>query len=376
MKRSRAAIGTALVTSTLTSIALLAGAPAATAAEVSEPLVEELQGALQFEVTNKSLLVGQNMPTDPEDPEAPSMGALSSVNDDGSITNLYEKTGVGIEVSGMASRKGSVAFLLSRMDHKNPGAWLMLRDKDGKVTKVANLQKFEEESNPDRKTQYNVRGLSDKCVAKLPDEVRPYKGIVESHPYAIANAPGGGWYVADAAGNSVLKVTKNGGVKTVHVMKAATVKITEAMAEEFGLPGCVVAQKGKAAFEGVPTDVEVMENGKLVVSSLPGGPEIEGLAPMGSVWRVDPETGKGKKLAGGLVSATNVAVSDTGDIYVTELFRGRISQLIGDGETETVVDEVDSPAAIEWHDGQLYASIGLMSPNGRIVSISPGTISD
>ena len=371
MKRSRAAIGTALVTSTLTSLALLAGPPAG-AATVSDPIVSGLQGALQLDVTEGNLLVAQNSPVDPSDEGSPSTGSLGWVNESGEVETLWKR--VGVEVSGMTRNNNSIAFLTTNFEKGT--AFLRLRNSAGEVRKVANLAKFEEEANPDGNITYNLRGVSESCEAKAPEMVQPYQGIVESHPYAIANAPGGGWYVADAAGNSILKVNRNGGIRLVHVVQPAIVKATEAMEEEFDLPPCVVNQKGKGAFEGVPTDVEVTESGKLIVSSLPGGPESEVLGANGAVYRVNPETGNGTKLAGGLVGATNVAVSDSGDVFVAELFRGRVSKLVGDGEPQTVAEDVDSPAAIEWFEGQLYASIGLFGPNGRIVTIAEDGYND
>jgi hypothetical protein len=363
MKRSRAAIGTALVTTTLTSLALLAP-PAANAATVSDPIVDGLQGALQIDVTEGAMLVAQNAPVNPADENSPSRGSLGVV-EKGSVETLWKK--VGVEVSGIARRNKTIAFLTTNFDPDHTRASLMLRKKDGSVKKVANLLAYEKEANPDGGVTYNVRGLTDRCEKKLPPFVKPYQGIVESHPYAIANAPGGGWYVADAAGNSILKVSRKGGVKTVHVARPAIVEVTRRIAKAFDLPGCTIGSKG--AFEGVPTDVEVTKSGKLIVSSLPGGPDEPALGANGAVYRVNPETGKAKKLAGGLVGATNVAISDSGDIYVAELFRGRVAKLIGDGETATVA-EVGSPAAIEWFQGDLYASIDLFSPSGSIVKIT------
>ncbi len=368
MNRSRAAIGTALVTSALTSLALVAAAPSATAGASAEPIASGLQGALQLDVTEGNLLVAQNSPVDPEDENSPSMGSLGWVAEDGTVESLWEK--VGEEVAGMTRRNNTIAFLTTGGTHDKPSAWLRLRNSDGSVDKIANLAKFEQEANPDGGVQYNLRGVSESCEAKAPKQVRSYQGIVESHPYAIANAPGGGWYVADAAGNSILRVNKNGGIKVVHVVRPAVVDVTKALAKEFNLPDCVVNQDGKGAFEGVPTDVEVTKKGKLIVSSLPGGPESAALGANGSVYRVNPETGRGKKLAGGLVGATNVAISDSGDIYVAELFRGRVSKLVGDGETQTVAEGLDSPAAIEWFEGQLFASVGLFGPNGQIITIA------
>ena len=57
-----------------------------------------------------------------------------------------------------------------------------------------------------------------------------------------------------------------------------------------------------------------------------------------------------------------------GTIYVAELFGNRISTVSGTG-AEPLVD-VPSPAAIEWADGKLYATINVFG-NGSVVTIAP-----
>jgi hypothetical protein len=160
----------------------------------------------------------------------------------------------------------------------------------------------------------------------VPDEVgggEPYPGLVDSHPYAVAKAPKGGWYVADAAGNDILRVSREGRIRVVHVARPQRMKVTQAMATALDLDDCVVGESH--AFEGVPTDVEVARSGRLIVSLLPGGPEEPSMGARGSVVRIHPGTGKSRTVANGILGATNVALAPRGRIFVTELFGNKIS---------------------------------------------------
>ena len=95
------------------------------------------------------------------------------------------------------------------------------------------------------------------------------------------------------------------------------------MVAALGLPDCVVGVT--YAFESVPTDVEVGRDGSLYVTTLPGGPESPVLGARGAVWKVNPWTGHARKVAGGFLGATNLAIGKHGTIYVAELFAGQIS---------------------------------------------------
>ena len=77
-------------------------------------------------------------------------------------------------------------------------------------------------------------------------------------------------------------------------------------------------------FEPVPTDVEMGPDGMLYVSTLPGGPEDGSLGANGSVYRVDPRSGRATWLAGGMHGATGLAVHGR-DIVVAEMFAGEVS---------------------------------------------------
>jgi len=296
------------------------------------------------------------------------IGVLSEVNSDGSLETLA--TQPKGEVAGVAIQGTDVAFLASKYG-KEPGAWLKVVDVEGAVTKVADILAHETDANPDGGNTYGFRKISKSCKSKLPKGagLRPYKGIVESHPYGLADAVDGGWYVADAAGNSILHVSPTGDVSTVAVLPPQKVTITAEQAEGFGLPGCVAGKK--LGFEPVPTDVEVDDAGQLVVSLLPGGPEDPSLGARGSVVRIDPMTGTQTVLAQGFAGATNVAV-DGDTTYVSELFGGKISAIAADGTVSTYY-QAKQPAAIEFANGVLYAAIKVFNQEkgGSIVTITP-----
>jgi hypothetical protein len=359
MKHSRAAIGTAILTSALTSVALLA--PPAQAATTVDVITAGLAGPLQMDLDQDAgrLVVAESF-----------AGLLTEVDEDGTKTVLHQAK--NSEVSGVAVEGDEVAFLTTRNNERNPGAFLKLLTAGG-VDKVADLLAFETEENPDQFRKYGFMGLDKSCKRKLPKNagVRPYRGIVESHPYALAEVPGGGWYVADAAGNSILEVTPYGEVSTVAVLPRQRAVVTKAGAEANGFPKCVAGET--FAFESVPTDVEVDDDGQLVVSLLPGGPEDPSLGARGSVVRVDPATGRSTEIAKGFASATNVAL-DGDVIYVSELFGDKITAI--DGDNVTTYRNVPTPTALESVDGTLLATVNVFGKKGgRLIAIEQSKVS-
>ena len=355
------------------SLALVAVAPAASAMPtISDPIADGLVGPLQLAVDNSReiprIIVAESF-----------AGNLTRIKGDGSTKVLHHEDAA--EVAGVAINGKKIAFLTTGGSEEGPEAFLKLRKADGTIRTVADLAGYEATENPDSGSTYGFQGLTQECEDQLPDQpgLRPYQGIVEAHPYGLENAPGGGWYVADAAANTILKVMGDGSVDTVAVLPSQDVVITQAMAEATGFPECVV---GKTfAFEGVPTDVEVDRDGKLIVSLLPGGPEDPSLGARGSVVQINATSGKVKHLAGGFAGATNVAVKGA-TIFVSELFGGgeggppgQITKITQDVETKKFV-AAPFPAGIEWSKGQLYALIDVFPPdngppNGKLVVITP-----
>jgi len=352
MRRSRL-----LVSLTAAASALLLAGPtsASAAADVSDPIVSGLAGPLQIDVgANGQIYVGQSF-----------AGLLTKVRANGTTKTLVDE---GIEVSGVASRGYDVAYLVDGGEGVTTAA-LKLRKANGKVHTIANLMKYEVKHNPDEFQRYGFRNLDPECADQVPAEVGggyPYGGIVDSHPYGLANAADGGWYVADAGANAIYHVSKKGKIEVVNVPRPQKAVVTAEAAEANGLPECTVG--ATYAFEPVPTDVEVNKLGYVIFSLLPGGPEDPSLGARGAVYRVSPGDYEWSRLGGGFAGATNVATAPGGRIYVSEIFGNRISLL--KNHQVTTVAEVPNPAGLEFKNGKLYAATDVFG-NGSIVKITP-----
>jgi hypothetical protein len=278
----------------------------------------------------------------------------------------------GNEVGAVSERGGVVTFGVTG----NKASWIRRIDRHGKVHTVANLHRYEKRHNPDGQMSYGFQGLSASCLADLPDEVPgPYKGIVDSHPYATISTRAG-TYVADAAANAIFRLDHRNRLHTVAVMPAVTLRVTSAMVAAAHMPACLAGHDLKLEF--VPTDIEVAPNGDLVVSSLPGGPEDGSLGPLGSVWRVNPHTGRMHRVAGGLVSPVGVAVGRNGDIYVTQLFANTVSRIKHGTHTAAPWRQVTMPGDVEQRGGAIFATANVLTgqsgqpgdvPNGEVVRL-------
>lgn len=346
--------------------ATLALGPAASAgaeaheAVVSPPIVSGLAGPLQFEVSHGRILVGQSF-----------SGTVSMIGTDGTVTDLFNDPGTdGVARGGFGSTV--TTFTSGVGPGAPPGAVpqaeLRLRTRSGRTLTIADLRAYEERRNPDRRQDYGFVGLSEECAAQLPPDmgILPYKGIVDSHPYAIATTFGG-WYVADAGANDILFVSWLGTVHTVATLPPEPPVVVSAEAAEANqLPPCVVGASYVA--EAVPTDVEIGRNGMLYVSALPGGPEDPSLGARGAVYTVNPWTRRVRRIGSGFAGAANLAVSPKGTVYVSELFGGQVSKLVNGRPVPIAM--VDTPSGLEWADGKLYAGVGTFGP-GQIVTIQP-----
>lgn len=364
MKRSFAAVAAVL---TLTTISLAVPEQVAAAPVVSPPLVTGLAGPLQIDVgATGQVYVGQAF-----------AGVLTKVRPNGTTKDLV--TAPGQEISGVASRGNDVVFTVTGGDPAHPTALLRQRLANGTVRTIADLYAFEKAHNPDAVNEYGFRHLSASCAAQVPAAFggQPYTGRVDSHPYAVTNARDGGWYVADAAANDILKVEPNGTVTTVAVMHQQKLVLTAANAATLGLPACTVGKRYN--FEPVPTDVELgRTRDNLYVTLLPGGPEDPSLGARGSIVHIfgctgpcadNPDiTGDQNPVAHGLFGATSLTMDPKGTIYVTELFANRVSVITDAGPVPLV--SLSAPAGIDFANGRLYVSVGVFD-NGSIVTVTP-----
>ena len=336
-------------------------AMAGSSPEPPEPrtLAENLMGPLSLAVdSNDSVLVTQNF-----------AGLLSRVNDDGSTTTLY-KGKEGWDVAGVESRRGTTYFVDSvGAGAGDPNAlegYLKSIDAQGEVRTIANLASHERDHNPDGDQHYGFGPeVSAECLAGWPAfPPASYKGTIDSHPYGVA-VRGDTAYIADAGANAILEVNiETGDVSTLSVLPPrpavvpAGTKIPVDMAgTTVEVPACVVGHE--YAFEAVPTDVEFGPDGRLYVTSLPGGPEDRSLGARGAIFRVNPWTGSSHVWAEDILSPTGLAIADDGDVYVASMFGNEIIKIDAWTCDKSQFLAIDGPAAVEVRGSTLYATAGF-----------------
>jgi hypothetical protein len=284
---------------------------------------------------------------------------------DGGHSAVYKLTSRGLvkvvsgpqpgEIAGVAiNGRGTLAY--TSTNYATGATALTIKPKNGK-TRTVSLSTFERTSNPDKWIRYGIDNPTE-CQRQAFEPLggANYRGLVDSHPYAVAALPDGAWVVADAGGNDLLKVDAQGRISVLSVLPRQPATITAEAAAGLGLPDCVVGAVYN--FEAVPTDVEVAADGRFIVSLLPGGPEDPSLGARGSVVSVNPRNGNATRLATGLLGATNVALGPDGKIFFSELFGGKIG-VIDRGRVGTYV-QLGSPLGLTYFKGALYA--GTLAP--------------
>lgn len=355
----------ALPTSASAAPAIASTAPAGpgtTSAPATQVLSTDVVAPVQLAVRGGRVLVGD--------------AARSTVTELGRAKPLAVGPAAG-EVNGVDLRHdGSYAFT-SRAGKGGATAVTLVR---GTTRTVVDLGAFEATHNPDGSRRYGTRS-TDSCVTaaigrlRFPDP-RPtgYQGLLASNPYSVASDRVGGWYVADASANDLLRVTNAGRVSVAAVLPAIPYTFTAKDATALGLPGCLAGVRYE--FESTPTDVEVGPDGMLYVTAFPGGPIGADLPPLGQVLRIDPRTGRTTTLADGLSTAINLAVG-AGQVYVAELLPGRVS-VLRPGGVRTTVARIPRVAGLEYAGGALYASAlapgyleGTPTGPGSVLRITP-----
>lgn len=351
---------TLLVLVVLMSVSMLAPAGAVPGGTVSDPIIDGLAGPLGLAVSpDGTVYVSQSF-----------AGLLTSASPNGQSKVLASSTNPAASISGVVVEPNkSVVFTLAGQDNGDYIGLVQRVLKNGTVQTLGDPGTFEETNNPDRVNSYGFQGLSPECADQVPEEVGggySYRGVVDSNAYAIERMPDGSFVVADAGGNDIVRVGKDGRVRKVAVLPPLPETVTADVAAGFGLPECVVGATFN--FDPVPTDVELGPDGMLYVSALPGGPEDDSLGARGRVFRINPASGALTEVASGFLGATDLAVAPDGTIYVAELFGNRISKVANGAPAEVV--ELNEPAALEWANGKLYATMNAFG-NGAVVTIVP-----
>jgi hypothetical protein len=288
---------------------------------------------------------------------------VSRVGTDGGLTTVATGPSPG-GVAGLATGGGAVGYTSS---NDTTGASTFTIQRPGARDVVADISGFEAAHNPDGGVHYGVEGSVNACQRKALAAAGAgvhYTGVVDSNAYSAAYAGHGWWYVGDAGGNDILKVSPTGHVSLLRVLPKQPVLVTAALAASNGLPNCVAGLTYD--FEAVPTGLHVF-GGRLYVSTLPGGLA----APDGSVYTMTLKGGGLSRLATGFLGATDVTVTGDGTVYVPELYAGQISA-ISNGRTRVLVS-LPGALSVAYAGGHLYAgTVGPTGPDGN--PTGPGSI--
>jgi hypothetical protein len=183
----------------------------------------------------------------------------------------------------------------------NPAAAKLYRVVGGTVTQVADLGAYEAAVNPDR-------------------------GEINPNPVDVVALPNGAALIADAGGNSLLYVSRNGVVDWVATLPDQSVS-TDNVKMLFncpaGPPSICSLPETAAASPGV-TSVAIGPDGAYYVGELTGFPAPVGVS---RVWRVEPDARHARcgvspdcsVVAEGFTSIVDLAFDASGRLYVVEL---------------------------------------------------------
>lgn len=202
---------------------------------------------------------------------------------------------------------------------KRMGTLIQTTKKKGKYHKIADLAAWEAKHNPVNDPDSNPAGML-------------YRN--------------GKYLVADAGGNTVLKVNKGGRIKLVAKFKDRQVTAPPPF--------------GQVNVQAVPTSVAVRgHDGALYVSQLTGFPFVKGAA---KIYRVNPRTGAKTVYASGLTNVTDLAFKGK-TLYAVQLANdGLLSAPPGTEPVGSVVKVKrggTTPAAHKSISGNLDAPYGI-----------------
>jgi hypothetical protein len=254
-----------------------------------------------------------------------------------------------------------------------PGNQLLFRiDDDGKAKQVADLFRFEERRNP-------------------------HPAVVESNPFDVEGLRGERAIIADAAGNTLLRVNEDGEVRLVAVFPDELVS-TENVKRLVGCPAGppdICGLPEMIPTESVPTSVAIGPDGAFYVGELKGFP-----APVreSRVWRIEPDARRADcgtsasctVALDGLTSIIDLTFGPDGRLYVAQLddqsffalelaFMGVPIDLggsvhacdLGTKACETVVSDLPVLTAITFRDGALWGATNSFFPGTDVTQLAP-----
>jgi hypothetical protein len=251
--------------------------------------------------------------------------------------------------SDVASEDRKVYAIAADPDTQELSGRLIRLDRDGNSEVIADIAAYQQTD---------------------PDPFDQEEAPTESNPNGIAVLEKGGILVADAAGNDLLRVRKDGSIETV-----ARFPTKELPNPEGGDP---------VQAEAVPTSVVVGPDGAWYVSELTGFPFTKGAS---RIWRIkpgtedhtcDPEATRGpcRVFADGFTSVIDIAFADD-TLLVLEIVKEGLLAVEGGGENPPppigALWAVDDDSKTELVPGTLLAPGGVAVGRNSLY-VTTGTV--
>jgi hypothetical protein len=212
---------------------------------------------------------------------------------------------------------------------------------------------------------FGVRAVADLAAFEAAED--PSGSEPNSNPNSVATFHSKR-YVVDAGGNDLLRVGRNGKIRTLAVFPQRLVPAP---------PGFPVPE---VMMDAVPTGVVVGPDRALYVSQLTGFPFPAGGA---NIYRVERGGGEPEVYASGFSAVTDLAFGPDGSLYVLEFAAngfmagppGALIRVRPNGSRETIASEglVTPTGVAVSRNGKIYVSnFGAAAGVGEVVRVIPG----
>jgi hypothetical protein len=220
-----------------------------------------------------------------------------------------------------------------------------------------------------------------------PDPYNQADPPTESNPFGVEALQGGAVLVADAAGNDLLKVHKDGSIETVARLKPRLVEVPEGLPDTDPEGNPLPPAGTPILSEDVATSVTVGADGYYYVGELRGFPATPGTS---QIWRINPHAtnavcdpehpyrGACKRWVGGLTSIVDLAADRHGNIYAVSL--SKLSWLAVElglpGSEVGAVYKIHKTGFVKHVEqlakGQIILPGGVdVSANGKVYEVGP-----
>lgn len=259
------------------------------------------------------------------DEGATSTSTIAEIRQNGDIRQIAEVTTVeGSPVNGLAANGQGDFFVASGATDEAVGAGLW-RVSWGGQRLVGDIEAFEVLNDPDL---FAIGDWKDPACAAASG---PFTPGPQSNPFRVTPVSGNTALVADAAGNTLLRVKGNREIEVVALFTPATADGTGSTDSEdwleFPFDGGTPDDPSDDPTEGncfvqpVPDAVTVADDGAIYVGELTG----VGALGVSRVWRIEPGTTEAvcpsadcEVVFSGFTSIIDMAFGPDGDLFVVE----------------------------------------------------------